>query len=186
MQYMTAYGALIMHGQISKGDFVIITAASSSVGIAAIEMVNAEGAVSIATTRTSKKEAALSSAGAAHVIATEEQDFLARVNEITGGRGARIIFDPITGKGLELVAQAAAPGGTIFEYGRLAPEPTPFRCSPALQKRSCHSRIHDTRNSFYSGIEGEGGRVRVRSNRSWRLQAAYRLRVSARSDRRSA
>jgi NADPH:quinone reductase-like Zn-dependent oxidoreductase len=134
MQYLTAYGALIMHGQISKGDFVIITAASSSVGIAAIEMVNAEGAVSIATTRTSKKRAALSSAGAAHVIATEEQDFLARVNEITGGKGARIIFDPIAGKGVELLAQAAAPGGTIFEYGRLAPEPTPFPLFAALHK----------------------------------------------------
>ena len=45
MQYLTAYGALITYGQIKKGDFVIITAASSSVGIAAIEMVKAEGAI---------------------------------------------------------------------------------------------------------------------------------------------
>jgi NADPH:quinone reductase-like Zn-dependent oxidoreductase len=134
MQYLTAYGALITHGQIGTGDFVIITAASSSVGIAAIEMVNAEGAISIATTRTSKKKAALAGVGGAHVIATEEEDFLARVNEITGGKGARIIFDPIAGKGVELLAQAAAPGGTIFEYGALAPEPTPFPLFPALAK----------------------------------------------------
>jgi NADPH:quinone reductase-like Zn-dependent oxidoreductase len=134
MQYLTAYGALITHGQIGVGDFVIITAASSSVGIAAIEMVNAEGAVSIATTRTSKKKAALAGVGAEHVIATEEEDFLARVNAITGGKGARIIFDPIAGKGVELLAQAAAPGGTIFEYGALAPEPTPFPLFPALAK----------------------------------------------------
>jgi NADPH:quinone reductase-like Zn-dependent oxidoreductase len=119
MQYLTAYGALITHGRIGIGDFVIITAASSSVGIAAIEMVNGEGAISIATTRTSKKKATLAGLGAAHVIATEEEDFLARVNEITGGKGARIIFDPIAGKGVELLAQAAAPGGTIFEYGAL-------------------------------------------------------------------
>jgi NADPH:quinone reductase-like Zn-dependent oxidoreductase len=134
MQYLTAYGALVTHGQIAIGDFVIITAASSSVGIAAIEMVNAEGATSIATTRTSKKKAALAGVGAAHVIATEEEDFLARVNEITGGKGARITFDPIAGKGVELLAQAAAPGGTIFEYGALAPEPTPFPLFPALAK----------------------------------------------------
>ena len=134
MQYLTAYGALITLGQIGMGDFVIITAASSSVGIAAIEMVNAEGAISIATTRTSKKKAALMGVGAAHVIATEEEDFLARVNGITGGKGARIIFDPIAGKGVELLAQAAAPGGTIFEYGALAPEPTPFPLFPALAK----------------------------------------------------
>jgi NADPH:quinone reductase-like Zn-dependent oxidoreductase len=134
MQYLTAYGALIYHARITKGDFVIVTAASSSVGLAAIEMVKAEGAVSIATTRTSKKKAALLGAGATHAIATEEEDVLARVKEITGGRGARVIFDPIAGKGVEVLAQAAAVGGTLFEYGALAPEPTPFPLFTALSK----------------------------------------------------
>jgi NADPH:quinone reductase-like Zn-dependent oxidoreductase len=134
MQYLTAYGALITHAQITKGDFVIITAASSSVGIAAIEMVNAEGAISIATTRTSKKKAALLDVGAAHVIATGEEDFLVRVKEITHSQGARVIFDPIAGKGIELLAQAASQGGTIFEYGALAQEPTPFPLFAALGK----------------------------------------------------
>jgi NADPH:quinone reductase-like Zn-dependent oxidoreductase len=134
MQYLTAYGALIAHAQITKGDFVIITAASSSVGIAAIEMVKAEGAISIATTRTSKKSATLVEVGATHVIATAEEDFVARVKEITDGRGARVIFDPIAGKGIELLAQAAAVGGTVFEYGALAPEPTPFPLFAALSR----------------------------------------------------
>src|ERR1700676_1314639 len=134
MQYLTAYGALIAHAQITKTDFVIITAASSSVGIAAIEMVKAEGAISIATTRTSKKKATLVEVGATHVIATSEEDFIARVKDITGGKGARVIFDPIAGKGVELLSQAAAFGGTIFEYGALAPEPTPFPLFTALSK----------------------------------------------------
>jgi NADPH:quinone reductase-like Zn-dependent oxidoreductase len=134
MQYLTAYGALIAHAHIAKGDFVVITAASSSVGIAAIEMVKAEGAISIATTRTSKKKATLIEVGATNVIATEEEDFVARVKEITCGKGARVIFDPIAGKGVELLAQAAALGGTIFEYGALAPEPTPFPLFTALSK----------------------------------------------------
>ena len=134
MPYLTAYGALVTHAQITKRDFVIITAASSSVGIAAIEMVSAEGAISIATTRTSKKKAALVEVGATHVIATEEENFIARVKEITGDKGARVIFDPIGGKGVELLARAAASGGTIFEYGALAPEPTPFPLFTALSK----------------------------------------------------
>jgi len=134
MQYLTAYGALIAHAQITKGDFVVVTAASSSVGIAAIDMVKAEGAISIATTRTSKKKGALLEVGATHVIATEEEDFIARVKEITGAKGARVIFDPIAGKGIELLAEAAAYGGTIFEYGALAPEPTPFPLFTALRK----------------------------------------------------
>jgi NADPH:quinone reductase-like Zn-dependent oxidoreductase len=134
MQYLTAYGALIAHAQITKGDFVIITAASSSVGIAAIEMVKAEGAISIATTRTSKKKVTLVEVGATHVIATQEEDFIARIKEITGGKGARVIFDPIAGKGIELLAQAATVGGTIFEYGALAGEPTPFPLFTALSR----------------------------------------------------
>lgn len=44
IQYMTAYGALIHYGKVSKGDYVLITAASSSVGIAAIEITRAQGA----------------------------------------------------------------------------------------------------------------------------------------------
>ena len=134
MQYLTAYGALVTYAQITKRDFVIITAASSSVGIAAIEMVRAEGAISIATTRTSKKKAALVEVGATHVIATQEENLIARVKEITGDKGARVIFDPIGGKGVELLARAAASGGTIFEYGALAPEPTPFPLFTALSK----------------------------------------------------
>jgi NADPH:quinone reductase-like Zn-dependent oxidoreductase len=134
MQYLTAYGALIHHAHITTGDFVIITAASSSVGLAAIEMVKAEGAISIATTRTSKKKATLVEGGATHVIAMQEEDVLARVKEITCGKGARVIFDPIAGKGVEVLAQAAAVGGTIFEYGALAPEPTPFPLFTALSK----------------------------------------------------
>ena len=134
MQYLTAYGALITHAQITKGDFVIITAASSSVGIAAIEIVKAEGAISIATTRTSRKKAALAEVGANHVIATQDEDFLAQVRKITGDKGARVIFDPIGGRGIELLAKAAALGGTIFEYGALASEPTPFPLFTALSK----------------------------------------------------
>ena len=134
MQYLTAYGALIMLGKLGKGDFVLITAASSSVGIAAIEIAKVEGAISIATTRTSKKKAELLAAGADHVIVTDEEDLAARVKSITGGKGVRIVFDPIAGNGVETLAEAAAFGGTIFEYGALATDPTPFPLFAALSK----------------------------------------------------
>jgi len=135
MQYLTAYGALIHQGHLAKGDFVLITAASSSVGIAAIEIVKAEGGISIATSRTSKKKAELLVLGADHVVASEEEDLVARVNEITSGKGARIVFDPIGGKGLDALAAAAAPRGIIFEYGALAAGPTPFPLFTVLSKQ---------------------------------------------------
>ena len=134
MQYLTAYGALIHFGKLAKGDFVIITAASSSVGIAAIEMVKAEGAISIATTRTSAKKAELIALGADHVIVTDEEDLAARVMNITGGKGARIVFDPVAGKGLESLASVTAQGGIIFEYGALASEPTPYPLRAAMAR----------------------------------------------------
>ncbi len=137
MQYMTAYGALIPIAHLIKGDFVVIPAASSSVGIAAIQITKAEGATSIATTRKSDKKAELLSLGANHVIVTEEEDFVARVKEITGGKGARITFDPVAGPFLEKLAEAAAPGGIIFQYGLLSMQPTPFPLVTALTKGLC-------------------------------------------------
>ena len=82
MQYLTAYGGLIMLGHLAKGDFVLITAASSSVGIAAIEIAKIEGATSIAVTRTAAKKDLLLKLGADHVIVTDEEDLAARVNQI--------------------------------------------------------------------------------------------------------
>jgi len=134
MQYLTAFGGLIMLGHLNKGDFVLITAASSSVGIAAIEIARAEGATSIAVTRTAQKRAHLLKLGAHHVIVTDEEDLVARVNEITSGKGARVVFDPIGGKILETLAQAASKNGLIIEYGALAPEPTPYPLFTALSK----------------------------------------------------
>ena len=134
MQYLTAYGALIAIAHLAKGDFVVIPAASSSVGLAATQIAKAEGAVSIATTRKSNKKAELLSLGADYVIATEEEGFVARVKEITGGKGARVIFDPVAGPFLEKLAEASAPGGIIFQYGALSMQPTPFPLLVALGK----------------------------------------------------
>jgi len=135
MQYLTAWGGLINLGKIGKGDFVLISAASSSVGIAAIQIAKEEGATSIATTRTSKKREELHEAGADHVIATAEEDLIARVREITAGKGARVIFDPIAGPFVEQLVGAAANHGILIEYGALSLQPTPFPLGPALHKQ---------------------------------------------------
>ena len=134
MAYLTAYGALIDIAKIGNGEAVIIPAASSSVGLAAIQIVNSVGAISIATTRTSAKAAALKAAGAAHVVATEEQDLVESISKITNGKGARIVFDPIGGPGVDKLAQAMSSGGTLFLYGLLSLQPTPFPFGPALLK----------------------------------------------------
>lgn len=135
MQYITAYGALVDIADLKAGEFVLIPAASSSVGLAAIEIANLLGAVPVALTRRGDKRAALLGAGAKHVIATEEQDLVAEVNRITGGKGARVVFDPVGGPTLAKLAEATAQGGIIFQYGALSPEPTPLPLFTLLGKQ---------------------------------------------------
>mgnify|MGYP001231470760 CR=1 FL=1 len=134
MQYLTAYGALVHYGGIGPDDVALITAASSSVGIAAIQIAKERGATAIATTRHSAKRAALLDIGADYVVATEEEDLPERVIEITDGGGARIAFDPVAGPMLTTLAAAAAPHGTIFEYGALHTAETDYPLMPMLAK----------------------------------------------------
>lgn len=126
MQYLTAYGGLIDVGALEPGEHVLITAASSSVGLAAIQIALDRGAVPIAATRTGAKREALQRCGAPHVIATQEQDLAAEVRKITGGAGARLVFDPVAGPLVETLAKATAAGGTILIYGGLSGQVTPF------------------------------------------------------------
>src|SRR3981189_3700717 len=126
MMFVTAYGALIDDAKVTKGDFVLIPAASSSVGLAAIQIANYAGATTIALTRSSTKKQQLLDAGAAHVIATEEVDMVAEVMRITNGQGARVAFDPVGGPSFPKLISALAFGGIIYIYGLLGTGVTPL------------------------------------------------------------
>jgi NADPH:quinone reductase-like Zn-dependent oxidoreductase len=103
---------------------VLISAASSSVGLAAIQVANRLGARPIALTRTSAKVNDLRRLGAAAVIATTEQDVVAEVKELTGGKGAELVFDPVGGAEFATLARATAAGGMLVLYGALDTRPT--------------------------------------------------------------
>ena len=133
MQYFTAM-AIIEITHATVGDYVIIRAASSSVGLAAIQLANWAGATPIAATRRSDKRQALLDHGAKHVIATEESNLVDEVMKITGGKGARIVFDPVGGPYVDTLAQAMAVDGTLFIYGGLSGQPTMHPHWPAAFK----------------------------------------------------
>lgn len=119
MMYVTAYGALVEYGNLQAGQNVVIRAASSSVGLAAIQIANMLGANPIALTRTSEKSEMLLKAGAAAVIATAELDMVAEINRTTDGVGAHIVFDPVGGPEVAKLTQVMAPQGMFFQYGAL-------------------------------------------------------------------
>lgn len=117
MQVTTAYGALVHYGKIKSDDTVLLIPASGGVGLAALQTCKKVGATSITTTRSREKAKRLKDLGADHVIITTEEKITSRVREITDGKGARIVFNAMTGPVLDDLVRATQPGGTIFQYG---------------------------------------------------------------------
>jgi len=122
--YGTAWAGLVAVGALKAGETVLIAAASSSVGVAAIQVGNRLGARPVALTRTSAKADALRRLGASAVIAITEQDVVTEVKSLTGGKGAELVFDPVGGPEFAALARAAAAGGTLVLYGALDHRPT--------------------------------------------------------------
>ncbi|MGP5119688.1 zinc-dependent alcohol dehydrogenase family protein [Psychrobacter alimentarius] len=134
MMFVTAYGALIEFGKLEAGETVLIGAASSSVGLAAIQIANMVGATPIALTRSSKKRQALLDAGAVHVIATQEQDLISEVMALTDGKGARMAFDPVGGPDAGKILQTLSMQGIFFQYGALDNRDIPVPVMDILSK----------------------------------------------------
>ncbi|MDO8826403.1 zinc-dependent alcohol dehydrogenase family protein [Methylophaga sp.] len=134
MQYLTAWGALIDIGHLSAGQTLLIPAASSSVGLAAIQIANLVGAIPVAITRTAAKKASLEQHGAKHVIVSETDKIAKQVQLITDGKGADMVFDPVAGPALTELADACGRFAQLFIYGVLDTEMTPFPLLAALSK----------------------------------------------------
>ncbi|MEU8546471.1 zinc-dependent alcohol dehydrogenase family protein [Streptomyces roseoverticillatus] len=123
LTYSTAYGGMVETGGLAPGDHVLITAASSGVGTAAIQTALQVGAVPIAATRGEAKRQQLLDLGAPHVITTDSQDLAKEAGRITGGQGARMVFDAVGGPGFADACDALTPGGTAVIYGTLDRRP---------------------------------------------------------------
>jgi NADPH:quinone reductase-like Zn-dependent oxidoreductase len=133
-QYLTAFGPLVARGSPNPGDWVLITAAASSVGVGAIQIAKLLGCRVIATTRSEEKVVALHAVGAEHVLVTPRDDLSREVLRLTGGVGARLIIDPIAGTQVRALCEAAAQEAQIFLYGQLAKEPVDFPLVTCMAK----------------------------------------------------
>lgn len=134
-QYATAWGGLIDYAALSPSDIVLVTAASSSAALGGLQIAKGVGATVIAATRKADKADFLRAAGADHVVATEEEDLPRRVKDITGGRGFTVAYDPVGGRFLRALVDAAQPGATIVSYGNLRTEAVDLPILPMLAKR---------------------------------------------------
>ena len=123
--FSTAYGALVEVARLRPGATVLITAASGSVGRAAIQVARQVGAIPIAMTRNPSKSVELLDAGAESVIVASQENIIEAVHRHTKGAGVDVVLDLVRGPGQLVLLNATRTGGTLVEAGFLDERPTP-------------------------------------------------------------
>ena len=116
-QYTTAYFGLIKQGNINKDSKILISAATSSAGIAAIKIANMIGATTVCTTRDKDNKSFLNEMGASEVLISEDENFPSMIREVTCGDGVDIVFDPINGRFFNQYLYSLADNAKIILYG---------------------------------------------------------------------
>jgi NADPH:quinone reductase-like Zn-dependent oxidoreductase len=124
MQYCTAYFPLKELTPVGRGDTVLVSAASSSAGLGAIQMAKLLGATVVASTRTSDKRDFLIGAGADHIVTMSAGGLAEQILACTGGAGVRVVYDAVGGRFMHEYADAVSSDAQIFIYGAVAGDST--------------------------------------------------------------
>jgi NADPH2:quinone reductase len=113
---------LLFHGssKVPTGATVLVHGASGGMGAMVTQLARAHGCPVIATCRRDVEAAFLRDLGADHIVNVTEADYVARVKEITGGRGVPFIFNGVGGETLNSDLDAIAPFGELQAYGYVA------------------------------------------------------------------
>ena len=115
--YGTAHGALRWRAGLHAGESLVVHGAGSGVGLTAVECGKAIGAVVIATARGEEKLAVARDHGADHAVDSEDPDLKGRLRELTDGRGADVVYDPVGGAVFDASLRAIAWEGRIVIIG---------------------------------------------------------------------
>ena len=117
MAYGTAYHALKDRGRLRKGETLVVLGASGGVGLAAVELGKLMGARVIAAASTDEKLELCVAYGADETINYNKMDLKATIKELTGGKGADVIYDPVGGEYSEAAFRAIAWNGRFLVVG---------------------------------------------------------------------
>jgi NADPH2:quinone reductase len=113
--YATAYYAL-QRARLQAGEVLLVHGAGGGVGLAAVDVGKLLGATVIGTASTAAKRKVVAEVGADHVI-DYTLGFRDAVKDLTGGRGADVIYDPVGGDVFDESLRAIAPFGRILIVG---------------------------------------------------------------------
>lgn len=117
VQYLTAYHALTESARARRGEWVLVHAVAGGVGTAAAQLCNHLGLTVIGTASTDEKLAFAREQGAHHLVNYAREDFVARVAELTGGRGVDVALDANGGPSFRKSMRCLARGGRLVVYG---------------------------------------------------------------------
>ncbi|WGS19902.1 MULTISPECIES: NADPH:quinone oxidoreductase family protein [unclassified Bradyrhizobium] len=115
--YATAYAGLKWRANLQPGETLLVHGAAGASGLAAVEVGRALGATVIATAGGERKIGVVKWYGAHHAIDYLRGGFRDRVLEITGGRGADVVFDPVGGDVFDESLRCVAPLGRLIPMG---------------------------------------------------------------------
>jgi NADPH2:quinone reductase len=127
LTYQTGYVGLHRRAALQAGEWLLVHAGAGGVGTAAIQLGKAAGARVIATAGGARKTAICTELGADHVIDYTSEDFVPIVKELTGGRGADVVYDPVGGDVFDASRKCIAFEGRLvvvgFTSGRIPSAP---------------------------------------------------------------
>lgn len=115
--YGTAYGSLQWATHLAAGETLVVHGAAGGVGLATVECGKALGATVIGTARGKERLEVVTAHGADHVIDTSSDDLREKIKELTDGRGADVVFDPIGGDVFDASLRSLAWGGRLLVIG---------------------------------------------------------------------
>jgi len=135
-------------GGLNPGDFVLCHAAAGGVGLIACQWARALGLQLIGTAGSDAKCALALEHGASHVINYAKEDFLARVKEITGGKGVKVVYDSVGKDTWDKSLDCLAPFGLMASFGNASGPVAPF--SPGILGPK--GSIYVTRQTLFTHI----------------------------------
>ncbi len=135
-------------GGLQPGDFVLFHAAAGGVGLIACQWARAMGLQLIGTAGSDAKCALAKAHGAAHVINYTTEDFLARVKEITGGKGVKVVYDSVGKDTWDKSLDCLSPFGLMASFGNASGVVPPF--APGIL--GAKGSIYVTRQTLFTHI----------------------------------
>jgi NADPH2:quinone reductase len=178
--YHTSYFALKDRAELRAGEWLLVHAGASGVGMSAIQLGRAFGARVIATAGAPEKLDFARRQGAEHVLDYGDESWVDQVKQLTGGRGAKVIYDPVGGDVFDLSTKCIAPDGRLLVIGFASGRIPSIAANRILLKNMSvvgvfwgnHTREHpDYLTETQSALARlwEEGRIRPEVSNTWPL-----------------